>query len=83
MVDVYHELEYPVEVVAAIVAALKPDGRLVLVEFRGDDPAVPIKPAHTMTERQVRLEMAPHRLEWVRTVDTLPWQHVLVFRKRP
>jgi SAM-dependent methyltransferase len=83
LVDVYHELEYPVEVVAAIVAALKPGGRLVLVEFRGDDPAVPIKPAHTMTERQVRLEMAPHRLEWVRTLDTLPWQHVLVFRKRP
>jgi SAM-dependent methyltransferase len=83
MVDVYHELEYPVEVVSAIVAALKPGGRLVLVEFRGDDPGVPIKPAHTMTERQVRSEMAPHRLEWVSTLGTLPWQHVLVFRKRP
>jgi SAM-dependent methyltransferase len=83
MVDVYHELEYPVEVVSAVVAALKPGGRLVLVEFRGGDPLVPIKPAHTMTEPQVRSEMAAHPLEWVRTVGTLPWQHVLVFRKRP
>ena len=81
MVDVYHELEYPHEVVSAIVRALKPGGRLVFVEFKADDPSVPIKRLHTMTERQVREEAAAHPLEWVKTVRDLPWQHVLVFRK--
>jgi ubiquinone/menaquinone biosynthesis C-methylase UbiE len=83
MVDVYHEFEYPYEMLAAIVRALKPGGRLVFVEFRGGDPAVPIKPLHTMTEAQVRKEAAVHPLEWVKTVRDLPWQHVIVFRKLP
>jgi precorrin-6B methylase 2 len=82
MVDVYHEFEYPHEMLGAIVRSLKPGGRLVLVEFRGNDPKVPIKPLHTMTEAQVRKEAAAHALEWVRTVGGLPWQHVIVFRKR-
>lgn len=81
MVDVYHEFEYPYEMLAAIVRALKPGGQLVFVEFRGGDPAVPIKPLHTMTEAQVRKEAAVHSLEWVKTVRGLPWQHVMVFRK--
>ena len=83
MVDVYHEFEYPYEMLAAIVRALKPGGRLVFVEFRGGDPAVPIKPLHTMTEAQVRKEAAVHPLEWVKTARDLPWQHVIVFRKLP
>jgi precorrin-6B methylase 2 len=82
MVDVYHEFEYPYEMLAAIVKALKPGGRVVFVEFRGDDPSVPIKALHTMTEAQVRREAALQPLEWVRTVSDLPWQHVIVFRKR-
>jgi len=82
MVDVYHELEYPYEMLAAIVKALKPGGRVVFVEFRGDDPSVPIKALHTMTEVQVRKEAAAHALEWVKTVSDLPWQHVVVFRKK-
>ena len=82
MVDVYHELEYPYEMLAAIVKALKPGGRVVFVEFRGDDPSVPIKALHTMTEAQVRKEAAPHPLEWVKTVRDLPWQHLIVFRKK-
>jgi ubiquinone/menaquinone biosynthesis C-methylase UbiE len=82
MVDVYHELEYPHETLAQIVRALKPGGRVVFVEFRGDDPRVPIKRLHTMTEQQVRKEAAVHAIEWVRTVRDLPWQHVIVFRKR-
>ena len=82
MVDVYHELEYPHEMLAAIVRALKPDGRLVFVEYRANDPAVPIKPLHTMTEAQVRKEAALHPLDWVTTVRNLPMQHVIVFRKR-
>ncbi len=82
MVDVYHELEYPHEILAEIVRALKPDGRVVFVEFRGDDPRVPIKRLHTMTEQQVRREAAGHSIEWVKTVRDLPWQHAVVFRKR-
>ncbi len=82
MVDVYHELEYPHEVLAEIVQALKPEGRLVFVEFRADDPRVPIKALHTMSEQQVRKEAATHPLEWVKTVSELPWQHAIVFRKR-
>jgi len=81
MVDVYHELEYPHEMLAAIVRALKPGGRLVLVEFRGGDAAVPIKPLHTMTEAQVRKEVAVHALPWVETARNLPWQNAVVFRK--
>jgi ubiquinone/menaquinone biosynthesis C-methylase UbiE len=81
MVDVYHELEYPYEMLAAIVRALKPGGRLVFVEFRSGDAAVPIKALHTMTEAQVRKEVAPHALEWVKTARDLPWQNAVVFRK--
>jgi ubiquinone/menaquinone biosynthesis C-methylase UbiE len=82
MVDVYHELEYPHQTLASIVRALKPDGRVVFVEFRGDDPRVPIKRLHTMTEQQVRKEAAIHGIEWVKTIRELPWQHVIVFRNR-
>lgn len=82
MVDVYHELEHPYEVLADIVQALKPQGRLVFVEFRADDPRVPIKPLHTMSEQQVRKEAAIHPLEWVKTISDLPWQHAVVFRKK-
>jgi len=82
MVDVYHELEYPYEMLAAIVRALKPGGRVVFVEFRGNDPSVPIKALHTMTEAQVRKEAAIQPLQWTKTVKDLPWQQVIVFRKR-
>jgi precorrin-6B methylase 2 len=83
MVDVYHEFEYPYEMLAAIVRALKPDGRVVFVEFRANDPTVPIKALHTMTEEQVRKEAAVHALEWVKTVHSPPWQHVIIFRRKP
>jgi precorrin-6B methylase 2 len=82
MVDVYHEFEYPHEMLSAIVRALKPGGRLVFVEFRGNDNKVPIKPLHTMTEAQVKSEAAVHALEWISTTRDLPWQHVIIFRKR-
>jgi precorrin-6B methylase 2 len=81
MVDVYHEFEYPYEMLTAIVRALKPGARLVFVEFRGGDATVPIKALHTMTEAQVREEAAVHALEWVKTIRDLPWQHAIVFRK--
>jgi predicted methyltransferase len=82
MVDVYHELAYPYEMLAAIVKSLRPGGRVVFVEFRGNDPSVPIKAVHTMTEAQVKKEAAVQPLEWVKTVDGLPWQQVVIFRKK-
>jgi ubiquinone/menaquinone biosynthesis C-methylase UbiE len=82
-VDVYHELEFPREVMDSVVRALKPGGRVVLVEYRAEDPKVPIKPLHKMSEAQVRAEMAALPLAWERAGETLPWQHVLVFRKTP
>lgn len=81
MVDVYHELEFPWEVLESIVRALKPGGRVAFVEYRGEDDKVPIKPLHKMTERQVRLEAGEHALKWERTSKSLPWQHLIVFRK--
>jgi ubiquinone/menaquinone biosynthesis C-methylase UbiE len=81
MVDVYHELEYPHEVLASIVRALKPGGRVAFVEYRGEDAAVPIKSLHKMTEKQIRLEAGKQALVWERTGKRLPWQHLVVFRK--
>jgi len=82
MVDVYHELEYPFEVLASVVRALKPGGRVAFVEYRGNDPSVPIKALHTMTEAQVKKEASAQSLEWVKTVADLPWQQVIVFRRK-
>jgi SAM-dependent methyltransferase len=82
MVDVYHELAFPYEVLASIVRALRPGGQLVFVEYRAEDPRVPIKPLHKMSEAQIKREAAVHALVWDRTVRTLPWQHLVVFRKR-
>ena len=82
MVDVYHEFEHPFEMVEAMCRALKPGGRVVFVEFRGEDPSVPIKGVHKMTEAQVRKEMSVQPLEWLETIGILPWQHIIVFRRK-
>ncbi len=82
LVDVYHEFAQPYEMTRALVQALKPGGRLVFVEFRLEDPEVPIKLVHKMTQKQVLKEMAPHPLEYVKTVSALPWQHVIFFKKK-
>ena len=81
MVDVYHEFEFPYEMMQAICKSLKPNGRVVFVEFRAEDPAVPIKPLHKMSEAQVRREMAPLPLEWHQTITVLPRQHVIDFTR--
>lgn len=81
MVDVYHEFDHPFEMVQAMCAALKPGGRIVFVEFRAEDPTVPIKDVHKMSETQVRKEMSVQPLEWVETIGILPQQHIIVFRK--
>jgi ubiquinone/menaquinone biosynthesis C-methylase UbiE len=82
LVDVYHEFTFPYEMTQRMVESLKPGGRLVFVEFRLEDPDVPIKLVHKMTEKQVLKEMKPHALEHVKTLETLPWQHVIVFKKK-
>ena len=82
MVDVYHELAYPFEVMESIIRALKPGGQLVFIEYRAEDANVPIKALHKMSEAQVRREAEVHALVWDRTVASLPWQHMVVFRKR-
>jgi SAM-dependent methyltransferase len=81
LVDVYHELAYPYEVMRSLIQALKPGGRVVLVEYRGEDPSVPIKALHKMSEAQIRREMSVLPLTWERTSERLPWQHIVVFRK--
>jgi SAM-dependent methyltransferase len=82
MVDVYHEFSYPFEMVENMVKALKPGGRLVFVEYRLEDPQVPIKLVHKMSEKQVIKEMGPHPLKHVETNGVLPWQHIIIFEKK-
>jgi ubiquinone/menaquinone biosynthesis C-methylase UbiE len=79
MVDVYHELEYPYEMMTKVRTALKRGGRVALIEYRAEDPEVAIKPLHKMTERQVRREMQAAGFKHVKTVRTLPLQHLIVF----
>ncbi len=82
LVDVYHEFDFPREMVTNMIRGLKKGGRLVLVEYRGEDPEVPIKPLHKMTEAQVRKEMADFPLDFIQNDGILPRQHILTFRKR-
>lgn len=82
MVDVYHEFDHPWEMMQAIKKSLKPGGRVVLVEYRKEDPAVPIKEVHKMSEEQIKKEMTAAGLEHVRTVGTLPRQHIAIFKRK-
>ena len=81
IVDAYHEFSFPREMGEHLKASLKPGGQLVLVEYRAEDPRVPIKRLHKMSEAQVKQEMAAIGLDWVRTESYLPQQHVLIFQK--
>ncbi|MEZ6068096.1 MAG: class I SAM-dependent methyltransferase [Planctomycetaceae bacterium] len=85
MVDVYHEFEFPYEMLSNISQSLKPGGRVAFVEYRKEDRAVPIKLVHKMSEAQVRreAELPEHGLRWLETNHTLPWQHVIIFEKLP
>jgi precorrin-6B methylase 2 len=82
LVDVYHELAYPFEVMTKVSAALKTGGRVVFVEYRKEDPAISIKEVHKMSVEQLEREMNAVGLVHVRTVETLPLQHIVIFEKR-
>lgn len=79
MVDAYHEFTYPYEMMTGIVKALKPGGRVVLAEYRAENPLVMIKPLHKMTQKQVRKEMLNVGLVWQETKNLLPQQHLMFF----
>ena len=81
MVDAYHEFSHPNEMMQTIVHALKPGGRVYLLEYRAEDPTVPIKPLHKMTEAQSIKEMEAVGLKHLKTEGFLPWQHFMVFEK--
>lgn len=79
LVDVYHEFSHPKQMLAGIRKALKPDGVVVLVEFRAEDDSVPIKPEHKMTKAQINKELTSNGFKLVREFDELPWQHMMFF----
>ncbi len=81
IVDAYHEFSHPREMALALRRALRPGGRLVLVEYRAEDPSVPIKRLHKMSEAQARRELEAAGFEFVRNAEFLPQQHFLVFRR--
>ena len=81
LVDVYHEFSHPEQMLAAIRKSLKPTGRVALVEFRAEDPDVPIKPLHKMSKEQIMKEFPPNGFKLVEEFDKLPWQHLMFFQR--
>lgn len=79
LVDVYHEFSHPEPMLAAMKRSLKPDGMIVLVEFRAEDDSVPIKPLHKMSKEQINRELLANGYRLVREFDGLPWQHMMFF----
>lgn len=81
LVDVYHEFSHPQEMLRKIRASLKPDGRMVLLEYRKEDPKVPIRPEHKMSVQEVKAEIEPEGFRLDKTIESLPRQHILIFKK--
>ncbi|MDP7206507.1 MAG: class I SAM-dependent methyltransferase, partial [Pirellulaceae bacterium] len=79
LVDVYHEFSHPVTMLKAMRESLKPEGVIVLVEFRAEDPKVPIKPLHKMSKEQILKELPANGFKLVKDYDKLPWQHMMFF----
>jgi ubiquinone/menaquinone biosynthesis C-methylase UbiE len=82
MVDVYHELRWPQQVLRSLRRSLKLDGRLVVIEYRQEDARLPIAATHRMSVRGLRAEIEPERFAFDRLISGLPRQHVVVFRKK-
>jgi ubiquinone/menaquinone biosynthesis C-methylase UbiE len=83
MVDVYHEFSHPKEMLESIVEALKPSGKIFLIEYRKENKWVPIKEVHKMSEAQAVKEFEAAGLQLMKNEGNLPWQHCMVFEKRP
>ncbi len=81
LVDVYHEFSQPRKMLQKIRASLRPDGRMILLEYRKEDPNVPIRPEHKMSVAEVKAEIEPEGFHLDKTLETLPRQHILIFRK--
>ena len=81
LVDVYHEFSRPQRMLDRIRDSLKPNGRLVLLEYRKEDPSVPIRPEHKMSVPEVKAEVIPEGYRFEKVVDTMPWQHIIFFQK--
>ena len=81
MIDVYHEFSHPQEMLRHLRESLKPGGRMVLLEYRGEDPSIPILPEHKMTVAMVKAEVEPEGFRLDRTIEALPRQHILIFKK--
>ena len=82
MVDVYHEFNFPAEMIASIKKAMKPNGELFLIEYRGEDHKVPIKKIHKMSEKQAEKEMGAAGFTLKENLNNLPWQHCMIFIKK-
>ncbi len=82
MVDVYHEFSAPIDMLAKLRAALKPNGRMILLEYRKEDPYVPIRLEHKMSIKEAKLEVEAEGFTLEQVLHELPWQHVLIFRKK-
>jgi precorrin-6B methylase 2 len=82
MVDVYHELSRPQTMLQALRAALKPTGRLILIEYKKEDPAIPIRPEHKMSVKEVRAEVEPEGFKMEKVLRDLPRQHIIIFSKQ-
>lgn len=81
LVDVYHEFSRPQQMLDGIRESLKPGGELVLLEYRKEDPNVPIRPEHKMSVNEVKAEVLPEGFTFEKVVDKLPWQHIIFFRR--
>jgi ubiquinone/menaquinone biosynthesis C-methylase UbiE len=81
LVDAYHEFSEPAEMLGSLFKSLKPGGRIFLLEYRGEDAQVPIKPLHKMTEAQARIELESAGFRFVENRQHLPWQHFMVFER--
>ncbi|MBM3761182.1 MAG: class I SAM-dependent methyltransferase [Acidobacteria bacterium] len=82
MVDVYHEFSHPQEMLQKLKAALKENGRLILLEYRKEDPYVPIRPEHKMSVKEAKIEVEAEGFVLDTVMEDLPWQHILIFKKR-
>lgn len=83
LVDVYHEFSQPQKMLRGMRSALKPDGRLVLLEYRKEDPSIPIQPAHKMSVLEVKTEVEAEGFKMDQVIETLPRQHILILKKTP